>query len=54
MDIPQDIIDQANRIGCEIERRRLIDKYGEERADEILLSRELGDLEYDMDVEEAP
>jgi hypothetical protein len=53
-EIPQHIIDEANRIGREMERKILIERYGLERAEEILVSRELGDLEYDMNVEEAP
>lgn len=53
-EIPQYIIDEATRISREIERRDLVAKYGEERADEILAGRDLGDLEYNMNVEEAP
>lgn len=34
------------------ERKMLTEKHGQEKADEILLNRELGELTYEMDVDE--
>lgn len=36
----------------EISRQHLIRKHGEEKADEIILNRELGELTYDLDDED--
>lgn len=49
-DIDQDslaeILAQAEAFGRFKQRQRLVKKHGEEKADEILLNRELGELRY--------
>jgi hypothetical protein len=45
----QEIIDYVNRKLGEDERRRLITEYGEEKAEEIILDRDLGELTYEID-----
>lgn len=50
--IPKEVLDQINADIERLERERLIREHGVEKAEEILLNRELGELTYELDAEE--